>query len=449
MPTTLTGPTPAPSAQRSTCTDAASIVCVYIVVLAVIPARLVLAGLPLDIRPCMLLGLGLGMLWFCAHHVHALGMAKGRSWVRTAIFFFAATQVATYGYATVQYLPGDELKSADRSFITIVSFVAVGLLVCDGIRTVERLEAVLRYIVGACAFVAVVGLLQFFAGIDLAKYAAVPGLRAVGSADFVLERAALRRPSGTAGHPIEFGVLCAMVTPLAAHLAMRAQELGRPARRWWLCLLLVAMGVVVSLSRSAMLGLLVAALVLLPTWPPRRRWTALALAGVFFALLRAAVPGLVGTIVSLFSGIENDPSIQGRTDDYASTSASIEKHIWWGRGFGTYLPSKYSPIDNQYLGTIVENGYIGLVALVGLFVSAIVILVAVRARSKDEGVRTLAQTMLACVAVIAAASATFDTFAFSIVTGLMFVLVGASGALGRMAPRPAASQRELGGAGRG
>ena len=420
--------------------DAASVVCFYIVILAVIPARLVFSGIPLAIRPCMLLGLGMGLLWFCAHHVHALGMAKGRRWVRTGLFVFATTQIATYGYATVQYLPSDELKAADRSIITIMSFVAVGLVVCDGIRTMDRLETVLRYVVGACAFVAVVGLLQFFVGFDLAKYAAVPGLRAVGSADFVLERAALRRPSGTAGHPIEFGVLCATAAPLAAHLAMRAREERRPSARWWFCLLVVAIGVVVSLSRSAMLGLLVAGIVLLPTWPSRRRWTALALAVVFFGVLRAAVPGLVGTVVSLFSGISNDPSIEGRTDDYVTTSSSIAKHFWWGRGFGTYLPSKYTAIDNQYLGTIVENGYVGLAALLLLFLSAIITLVAVRARSRDPAIRTLAQTLLACVSVVAAATATFDLFAFSIITGLTFVLLGAAGALRRVTAPSVADQ---------
>jgi len=55
---------------------------------------------------------------------------------------------------------------------------------------------------------------------------------------------------------------------------------------WWTCLFVLAVGALVSLSRSAILGLLVAALVLLPTWPTKRRFQAIGVTIVFTAVMR-------------------------------------------------------------------------------------------------------------------------------------------------------------------
>lgn len=415
-------------------TDAASLVCFYVVLLALIPARLVLAGLPLDVRPSMVVGWGLGLAWLCSHMVGTLGMAKGSNLVRTSIYLYGCTQLATYGVATASYLPPDELKSADLSLVTIYAAMAVGLLVCDGIRSVDRIDTVLRVIVIACAGVAIVGMIQFFVGVDPTKYLQVPGLRLSrsGGGDAVLARSIFRRPSGTAGHPIEFGVVCALAVPLAAHYAFRARDLGQSSRRWWICLLLVAMGAFVSLSRSAILGLIVAALFLLPTWPAKRRRQTFIAAGVFLVVVYFAVRGLIGTLLSLFSNLSSDPSIQGRTNDYATTSQSISQHPWLGKGFGTWLFNKYGPLDNQYLGTIVENGYLGLVFFIVLFLAAMISAAMARRATNDPHIRDLAQTLLCCVAMLGVSSATYDQLAFRLATGLMFITLGACGALYRI-----------------
>ncbi|MEU7475919.1 O-antigen ligase family protein [Lentzea sp. NPDC042327] len=421
-------------------TDGATLSVVYIAVLVLVPSRLVLAGIPLDIRPSMLLGFGLGMCWLCAQMVDNLGMAKGRSGVRTAIFLFASSQIATYGYVTLRHMPYDELKSADLSFVTIVSLMAAGLLIIDGVRTLDRLDRVLKFVVIACTIMAVIGMMQFFTGFDLTKYMAmVPGLRSVGTGEAVLARAAFRRPGGTAGHPIEFGVVCGLAVPLAAHYAFRTKKRRQPSRRWWFCVLMLAMGAVVSLSRSAILGLLVAGIILLPTWPAKQQLHTILAALGFLTVLRAFVPGLVGTLLSLFRNISNDPSIQGRTDDYASTEATIEQNLWLGRGFGTYLPTRYGPIDNQYLGSLVENGLVGMLAFLFLFIAGIYAAAAARRLSTDPHVRDLCQSLLACIAMLGVSSATYDTFAFKIASGLMFVLLGCAGALLRMQKAAAAT----------
>ena len=48
----------------------------------------------------------IGLTWLCAQFTTTLGVAKGRSGVRTALFIYIVTVMATYGYATYGYLRG-------------------------------------------------------------------------------------------------------------------------------------------------------------------------------------------------------------------------------------------------------------------------------------------------------------------------------------------------------
>jgi hypothetical protein len=417
--------------RRKQRADGTTLLCVYSGVLFILPSHLVVAAIPLALAPSMLIGMGLGVLWFCAQMVNTLNMAKGRSLVRTSLFLFALGQLATYGYATFGYLPSDELNATDRSVITILAVVVVGIMACDSLRGLNRIDKLLRMLVYGCTFCAVIGLIQFFIGIDPTHYMVLPGLREVGDVETLLERSIFRRPSGTAGHPIEFGVVCAIAAPLAAHYAFRARDSGRRMWPWWLCLVAVAIGAMVSLSRSAILGLVAAALVLLPTWPAKRQLQSIIATILFTGVMRLFVPGLIGTLFSLFNNLSGDPSIQHRTEDYARADIQIAIHPWLGRGFGTYLPDKYGPLDNQYLGTLVETGILGLAALVFVLIAGAYAAVQVRRATQDPVLRDLAQALLASLSVIMVADATYDAFGFIMATGICFMLVGICGALWR------------------
>jgi len=409
--------------------DGATMVCVYAIITLVVPARLVVSGISMSVTPATLFGLLLGLTWFCAQMVTTLRVAKGRNIARTALFLFIVSQLATYGYATRNFLPVDELDSADRTIVTIMGVAVAGLAVVDGVRGLARVELVVKCIMVATTVVAGIGILQFLLNIDLTEYLVVPGLHPVTSDGFILERAAFRRPAGTTGHPIEFGVVCAVAMPLAAHYAFTARDKGLPTRRWWFCLALVSTGAMVSLSRSAMLGLALAALVLLIGWPGKRRIQAVIVGFAFLVVMRFLVPGLLGTLYGLFAEIGTDTSISGRTDDYAVAGVEIAKHPLLGRGLGTYLPNKYGPLDNQYLGTLVQNGFIGLFVLIGVFVLGAYAALRARTMTRDPHIRDLGLTLVASLAVLALGAATFDLLAFSMATGLTFLLCGLSGAL--------------------
>jgi O-antigen ligase len=413
--------------------DGATLLCVFLLMLLIVPARLVISGLPMSITPASVAGLMLGIVWFCCQLVTTLGVAKGRNVARTALFLYAISQLATYGYATRNYLPADEAEGADRTIVVVFAAICVGIAAVDGIKNLARLDTMLKFMTALIGVVAFIGFVQFAAGFDITKYLALPGLRPVTDDGFVLERASFRRPAGTTGHPIEFGVVCAIGVPLAAHYAYRAKEAGEKSGRWWLCLMIIAAGAVVSLSRSAILGLCLAGIVLMIGWPGRRRVQGLIAAAGFLGVLKVVVPGLIGTLYSLFDSIGDDPSISGRTDDYASAGRQIAKHFLLGRGNGTYLSEKYGPLDNQYLGTLVQNGYIGLACMVFLFLGGMWAAARARALSPDPVIRDLALSLMAAQSIVALGAATFDLLWFSTGTGLTFVLVGASGALLRIA----------------
>ena len=243
----------------------------------------------------------------------------------------------------------------------------------------------------------------------------------------------MRRVAGTTGHPIEFGVVCAMLLPLAVHLATKAGGRAQPSRRWWLCAGLIAAGLMFSVSRSAILGAAGAGVVLFLGWSARRRVQAVLAVLGFLALMKVIAPGLLGAFYGLFANMGNDDSIRYRTHDYATASTEISKHLWLGRGLGTWYAPKHQVFDNQYLLSLVEVGVLGLVAFMGIFLAGIYAALRARFMSSDPGDRDLGLTLAAMLVVPIVACATFDFASFKTATALAFLVAGAAGSLLRTA----------------
>ncbi|GAA2212667.1 O-antigen ligase family protein [Nonomuraea monospora] len=428
---TLTGAGAPPLPGRA---DGATVAAIFAAVLLIVPARLVLKGLPLSLTPANVVSLGAAVLWLCAQFTLTLGAAKGRNPVRTALFAYFTAMVATYGFSTWGYMDSDELNLSDHAFVLVIALVGIALAVCDGVRDRRRLDFLLQTLVVGGAVISVIGAFQFLLSIDLTRFLELPILRYSSEGDsFVLERADLRRVAATTGHPIEFGVTCAILLPLAAHYATQARMRAEPALRWWVCTGLIGCGLMFSVSRSAMLSLAVVGAVLFTGWSWRRRGYTLLIAAVFLVVIRITVPGLLGAITGLFSNIGHDESVQYRTHDYAVAAQEIGRHFWLGRGLGTWYAPKHQIFDNQYILSMVETGLFGTVAFGSIF--AVACYAALRARhlSPDPGDRDLGLTIAAVMLVPLVGSFTFDLLSFHTVTGLAFVLVGAAGALLRAA----------------
>jgi O-antigen ligase len=434
--------TPGPFPRRA---DAATVLCLFVLSLLMLPARMVLAGLPLSLTLAELLALVLGLLWLCSQMTTVLGAAKGPNPVRTGIFVYGLIIVAVYGYTTYLYLPSDELNLADHSAVLFAGYVALVLVMCDGVGGYDRLDFVLKSVVIAGSFVAFVALLQFRLNLDLTTYMRLPGFRptSVEGANAVIERSDLRRVAGTLGHPIEFGALSAMLLPLAAHFAFQARDRGQPTLRWWFCTAIIASGLMFSVSRTAVLGLAGAGLVLFVGWPARRRLVTLGVLAVFLGFMKVLVPGLIGTFYNLFSNVGSDSSIIFRTHDYPFAMKEVIKSPILGRGLGTWYPFKHQVFDNQYLLSLVESGVLGVIGFAGVILCGMFVALRVRHLSTDPHVRNLALTIAAGLLVPLLGAATFDLLSFPGITSVMFLFIGAAGALFRFVRSDQADRKAL------
>ncbi len=190
-------------------------------------------------------------------------------------------------------------------------------------------------------------------GISVIDSITIPGLSSNQALTSIYDRNGFARSAGTSTHPIEFGVLMAMTLPLALHYAVTPS--GRSAFLRWYPVAAIAVAIPVSISRSALIGVIVVLAIVLPSWPPRRRRftylsIVLVLGGVY-----VAVPGLLGTLVGLFTGIGSDDSAASRTNSYDLAGSFISRAPALGRGFSTFL-TQYRILDNQYLGLLIETG---------------------------------------------------------------------------------------------
>jgi O-antigen ligase len=430
---------PAPTGSEGRSADAATILAIFVVLQSVLPSKLVMNGLPLSISAPNLVALGLGALWFCAQMTTTLGAAKGRNPVRTALFAFSCALIATYANAGLNYLPSDERSIGDHAMVILISMVLIGLAACDGVRSRERIQFLVRAVVAAGAFVAAVGMVQFLFAYDPTPHMRPPGMHFTSTDPLVLERSGLRRVSGTVAHPIEFGVLCAMLLPLAIHVASTSKSQGRRPTVWFGATSLIGMGLMFSVSRSAVLSAGCAGFVLFCGWTSRRRALMVAVAAAFLVFVRLISPGLLNVILVLFQRAGSDDSIRWRTHDYATAHELISQHLWFGRGVGTWWAPKHEVFDNQYLLTLVDSGVVGLATFMSILVATIyatlrvMYLCSLHASSPHAAAdRDLALSLAATVSVLPLAYATFDFASYANVTSTFFLAAGLSGALLRV-----------------
>jgi polysaccharide biosynthesis protein PslJ len=355
-----------------------------------------------------------------------------------------ASTLVSWGGAFARRIPVEETRAADRGLITIVALVGVMLFTAECIRDRARLDTVLRRFSNLAAACAAIGIVQFVTGFDPSTALHIPGLGVVNS-DFISigERSNFRRVASTTLHPIEFGYVLALAFPLVLHYAFWPP---RETSRWrrWLPVVLVGTAIPMALSRTAALGVIVAALVLVPTWDRRRQLRAAGTTAVALVVFRIVFPGVLGTMLSLFTAWNDDTSVGARASRYTRFGHYFSDSPIIGRGFHTLLPTTFT-LDNQYLLTLIEVGIVGLVALLGVLGVGFALARRARRASDDPATRDLGQSLAAAIAVPAIAFGTFDALSFPVACIATFFVVGAAGALWRIqttTPPPPHANRE-------
>ncbi|GII53532.1 hypothetical protein Pth03_19210 [Planotetraspora thailandica] len=410
--------------------DPVTILSFFLVILFVMPARYVVgplggAGSPASMVAVLLL------VWYLLSTLSPRWTPiRDRQPVRAVIVFFCLTVLASYVAGMTRPVSSDELNAADLGLVLVAGWAGIALVTADGVSTMDRLETLRQRIVLGATFPAIVAMFQFFTGMELTQYLALPGLQENGSS-VLFEREGFFRPAGTATHPIELGVVLAAVLPLALHGAIYCRVPQQ--RRWrWVSVALIGSVLPMSVSRSAILGLFVAMVVLLPTWRPEWRLRAVLIFGFASIIMRLLIPGLIGTVMNLISVIGSDENSTTRTGDYDAVVQAVSQRPLFGQGFATYLPRVYRVIDNQYLMSALETGLVGLVGLLVFLASGWLLARGARRVATDEETRHLAQCFAASMAVAVFGFGTFDAFSFPMITNLMFLILGCCGALWRL-----------------
>lgn len=413
--------------------DVVTLISVWALALFVLPSRLVVpvgGGIG---SPAIALGVGAAFWWVLSRMHPESGIDRGVQPVRYALIGLVGFATLSYVVADLRVLDDLERGAGARTLIQLASVVGIALVVCDGITSRRRLKTLVDRVVFAGAIMATYGTVQFVAGWDpTLLFDAIPGLVRDASGG-IGERSVFNRPAGPALHPIEFGVVVASLLPLALHRAFTRLEATGVSR--WLPVLLIGAAVPLSLSRSALLSAAVGGLVLALVLPARERLK-LMIGGAVGAASMVFVPGLVGTLRGLFTGVETDPSIQARLDRVPRIFELVEEAPLLGRGFGVYTVEGYFLLDSEFYTSLIEVGVIGLGVYAAVLAVAVWSADVPRRVGAGQLDRQLGGAIIASLLALVVSVFTFDAFFYRILTGMIGLTIGLAGAVARLAREP-------------
>jgi O-antigen ligase/polysaccharide polymerase Wzy-like membrane protein len=429
--------------------DVTRLLTVYLLLLVAVPSGVRIAALGSLGQPSLLWGLLL-FAWWTLWRITALqsDLNDRRSPVRVAFFAFLVVGLVSFGAALLRGQPDDQVSPASTALLRILSWGGSVLVGLDGLQRLNDLMIIVRRVALAGTLLAAFGLLQFITRQSLLDWwPSIPGIEMVEGG--VVTRGAFTRASGTAIHPLEHATALAASLPLTIALAMlrttdrsrRSVPLGQTPQddylrhlriADWVPAGIIALGSILAVSRSALIGLVIASVASLPILPKRLRIWAISAGLGLAATALFSVRGLLTTLLGLFSP-SGDASTQSRTDALARLPDFVSQSPIYGVGFGTFLP-RYYIFDNAWALMAVELGIAGVLAFLGLFVTSILCALEVARHSTGIDAQIIGKGLGAASLTIGVVFAFFDGLAFPIAAGYAFLLFGLCGAMWSMDP---------------
>jgi hypothetical protein len=327
-----------------------------------------------------------------------------------------------------------------KALTFFASFVLVYYFLVSISRTKARVEAITKVLVAGTAVVALAAIIEERIQYNVFDHigGVIPLLQFNGAIE--ISRYGLHRAVGSSSHPIELGVLLAMALPLGLALTFSV------GRRWAIPTGVLAVGVMASVSRTPIVVLVAAGLVLLWLQPTDlKKLAPLIVPGI--VVVQLALPGSLATVKNLFfpqGGLvaegqqlspEADPMLAGgRIRQIRPSLEEASGKPLLGQGFGTrqtgfFNPLRNAPIlDNEWLTMLLEAGALAVVGWAMLFVSAARRLG--RASRRRAGPDSwLAAGFAASIVGFAVGMFTFDALEFSQVTFMIWIVAALSASL--------------------
>ncbi|WP_432570285.1 O-antigen ligase family protein [Kineococcus sp. SYSU DK005] len=410
----------------------------------VVPGPLKSNGTP--VRLLALLCLGLAVLTFVAARRRRADDGEPRwSPVGAVLVLGVAEAFWSYGVALTSPLDAGRSAGALRSLVGTFGATGLALYLWLVLRRRDDRDRVLGWVVAGAALSAVVaaaswaGVLPGWAslvrGVGLVEN--TPTLGEVSRFDFL-------RARGTGEHPIEYSLGLAAALPIALHLARHAATTA--ARRWSaVAVVVIVAGIPLSVSRTAVLGLVVGLAVAVSGWPARQKLGALLTAAAGVTAMFVLVPELTRSLTRIFAGAAEDDSVTGRLSDYALVEAMFREHPWLGTGAGVYRPETGGVyLDNTFLGTLVGGGAVGVAVFALQFLVAGAVAWDRSVLETSAAERSLNRALLAVLAVVLLGAVTSDVTSFQQPTVLLALALGV---LASRAGTPAGALRAAAAAG--
>jgi len=186
--------------------DGALLLGVVVVLVFLLPARAVVAGLGAAGRPHLIVATGL-FLWWLVTRLHPGLRPRSRHPLLPLVLVYVGWLVLAWGAGYDRGLVDAEGSGSDRALIVSLAYLGIALVASEALQTREAVDRVLKMVVLSAAFSALMGWAQFWLGRDFTTYLMLPGLQPNQPLIGIAERGAgeFARVAGTAGHYIEFG----------------------------------------------------------------------------------------------------------------------------------------------------------------------------------------------------------------------------------------------------
>lgn len=409
--------------------DAVSFLTTYMVLLCIIPSYLSLPVLGSLGKPSVLWGL-LGIAWWLYYRLQRVTrLSATTSWVKIAAFLFTCSVLLTFAIVNLMGQPAHLTTTSQSSLLRTMSWAGIMLVAIDGIPDRQRLLVLLRRVVLVGALMALLGLTQFLTKQPIIDILVFPGFVADENLGAIYDRGGFIRSSATAAHPLEYGAVLCFTLPLAFVLAH--VDLQRGALRRWFPVALIAFAVAISMSRSAMIGIALGILLVIPVIPAQLRMRAILGAIGMGAIIVFTIPGMLGTIRGLFLGISAEPSSVSRLDSFGEALVIALHNPYFGQGLSALGPTEII-LDNQFLLLLVELGFIGVTTFIFLLATAISTGWILARKNREAYWRGLGPAISASLASGASTFLFFDGLSFAIAAGFLFLFLGIAGSMTRI-----------------